>query len=447
MPPQPSGPPAARELTRRSVLSMLAASAGAFALGACGSGDQPAGPLGFSSDFSGARLRAIMRDANFADLNQVIVEHSATWSERVNATIDLEFSPDWRERYTESARDRLGADLAELFGRGPHLLGDSLADVSELAERIGDANGGWIQVARDAAQVDGVWRAVPWSYTAHAINYREDLLAQVSMEAPATYDDVLEAATRLNDAGLPRAGFTMNTSGPNDSANFAYSMLWSFGGRETDDSGTRVVLDSAGTRAALRHFRELVQVSNPRSLTFDELENNLAFLAGEISMTQNASSIYRVAFTEHPDIAQNMNHIRYPSGPEGRHQLVEINSLGLFRHSQSADAARSWIDAVTQGELLRDRAQRSLTFFSPLLTDLLADPDIPLNANPKFQGLGGIGPEAHLAGWPGHNSVEAALVYENASIVKMFAAVGSGSATVREAVAAATEELRRVYET
>lgn len=429
-------------------MRILGLGLGALAIGGCAGSGAPPQDLAFAaSDYAGARLAAILRRAFIPEVNELTRSLSRQWSEESNATIVLSMLDDWREKYAEVAQDRKGEDIAELFGNSPHLYSDRLVDVSELAEEVGAGSGGWISAAVDAARVDGVWRAVPWAYTGHAINFRVGLLDDVGVEMPRTYDDLLEAATRLRDAGLPRAGFTMSHAAPNDSANLAYSMLWSFGGQEVDKTGKRVVLDSSGTREALRFYRELAEVSDRRALTFTEGGNNDAFLDGTISMTQNASSIYWRALNEFPDIAADMDHVRYPSGPNGAHQLLELNSLAVMKHSQNTEAAIDWIRFITQPEQIRLRAASSLAFFSPPLTDFLDDPAMPWNTDKRLAGMKGLGDGGHMSGWPAPATKEASLVYRNSSIVNMFLNVAIGSQSVTEAVNTASHELRRVYET
>lgn len=437
-----------RLISRRHALTLLGASAGSLVVAGCGNAETIPSELAYTSeDFAGAQLSAIMRKAFLPEIDDLTEAQGQEWAAGANASITFSPRDDWREAYTEVAEARKGEDIAELFGNGPHLFSDRLVDVSDLVEEIGMTSGGWISAARDAAEVDGVWRAVPWAYTALAINYRESFLREVGAAAPETYDDLLEIATRLRDNNLPRAGFSMSHGGPNDSANLAYSMLWSFGGHEVDETGTMVAIDSTGTRDALEFYRELVAVSDPGALRFSEAGNNDAFLNGQIAMTQNAYSIYMRALNEFPDVAADMNHIRYPSGPNGSHQLVEVNALGIFEHCQNVDAAKNWIRFATQPEQLRMRATTSFSIYNPPLVQFLDDPAMLWNSDPKMLGMKGAEHGGHMAGWPGPSTKEAGLVYENGSIIKMFMSVGNGTETVDGAIRVATGELKRVYET
>ena len=441
-------------LTRRRALTLLggtaAATIGGGLIAGCGAGTGTGAPerLAYATpDFAGARLTALMRNAFLRSVNLLTTEQAEAWAEATNASVELLYLDDWRERYAEAAALRRGEDMAELFSTAPHLFGDRLVDVSELAEQIGEESGGWVEAARAAAMVDGRWRAIPWAYTAQALNYRPSILDAAGVQPPETWDELLEAATALHEQRLPLAGFSMSAAGPNDSANLAYSMLWSFGGQEVDGETGLVALDSLGTRDALRCFQQISEVTDPHGPSFDEGDNNEHFLNGDISMTLNASSIFWRAVNEFPDIASDIGHLQVPSGPTGRHQLLELNALAVFEHCRNKGAALDLIRHLVSPERLRDRTKVSEAFFIPPLFGYLDDPEMPWNAVPALAAWRGTGTTGRLPGWPGPAGKEASLAYQNGTIVQMFGSVASGEETVDSAVRIATRALKRVYET
>lgn len=433
-------------LDRRQVLRWLGAAASGLAVAGCAGTSQRGTPEG-GLDLGEARLSAIMRGTFIPALEEQAKQRSDRWSQDRNAEVVLRFSPEWRTQYESVAQARQGDDLAELFGIAPIAFAEELVDVTELAEALEERHGAWMGAAKQAAMVDGRWRALPWAFTGLALNYRVDVLHAAGSPIPRTYESLLECATLLSDNSLPPLGLSMNKAAPNDSASLAYSMLWSFGAAEVDATGRRVALDSDATRNALSMWAELASTSGPEAATFDEGGNNAAFIDGRISLTQNAPSIYWSALKDHPAIAENMSHARYPEGPAGFHQLVEVNSLGVFRHSRNADAALDWIEAMTAEDFLRERASLSLAFFSPPMESFVEDPDMPWNADPKLAAMKEIPAGAHTPGWPGPATIESVLVYDNRTIVDMFQAVSSKEMSVDAAVRAAADDLRRVYET
>ncbi len=402
--------------------------------------------LAFDANLGGAVVEAILRGSFIPALDDHTRALGARWEESRDATLSLNLSDGWREFARKTANDRRGADVAELFSNAAHVLSGRLVDVSDLAERIGEKLGGWSEVARSGCVVDGVWRSVPWSMTYHSLVTRTDLFDQVGAALPATYDELLEAATLLHEAGAPSVGFTMGEEGPNDSAALAYAMLWSFGGQEVDESG-RVALDSAATKQALDYFAELGAVNDRDALGYTEVGNNNAFLEGQISMTQNASSIYWRAVELGLPMASSIQHLAMPAGPAGRFRLPELNSLAVYRHSEELTAALDWIEFATDEEVMVERADVSEAFHVPPAPGLDGHPSMPWVGNRILGAFATSAAEGRMPGWPLPPSLEAGLVYENRSIVNMFRAVGRGDQNSAEAARTAAEELRRVYET
>ncbi|MEM7333327.1 MAG: extracellular solute-binding protein [Chloroflexota bacterium] len=395
--------------------------------------------------FAGVTIEGIMRNSFIPAMNAIQANQAEVWGEETQGFADLTFSREWREQVAASIDSGAGGDISELFANQAFIYGDQLLDVSDIAEELADQYGGWYELAAEASVVDGVWRAIPRAYTAQAINFRTDVFEEAGIEKlPETYDELLEAARIIHEAGLPPAGFTMNQAGPNDSANFAYSLLWSYGGSEVLEDGCTVAINSDGTRAALEYMIELGQYMAPDVTAYDEGGNNRAFLAGEISMTQNATSIYWVAQQQAPDIAANIGHFKYPSGPNGRQEFVQINLLAIPAHTDNPEAAKNFLRWMMQEEQLSPLAQVGLTFYTPLLRSYDDAPTMPWNIDPVLEPLKGAADGGHLAGWPGPASRESAAAYENQTIVNMFASVLTGT-DIETAVENAEAELNAVY--
>ena len=335
--------------SRRSLLRRLGALAmlgfvppGAVACRSSGSDE--------ANDLAGASLEASLRGSFLPTFDAITVDLASRWEEGRNATLAVMLSEDWRTVNAQIAQQRQGADIAELFGNQPHLFSDRLVDLSELAERVGASLGGWSDEARQSCMVNGVWRALPWSTTRHGLVVRTDILDDVGAAVPTTYDELLDAATRLHEAGAPMIGMTMGENGPSDAAALAYGMLWSFGGQELSDEG-RVVLESAATEAALNYFAELGALNADGAFDYTHPDNNDAYLAGSLAITQNPSSIYLAALDLDPTLAENTTNTPLPAGPAGQFHLPEINSLAIFRHSSDAFAASDWIESVSYTHL------------------------------------------------------------------------------------------------
>lgn len=397
--------------------------------------------------YPGANLEMIMRPSFIPVMNALQQNQIAQWAEAHEATAEATFASEYREQIAAAVETKAGGDIAEQFQQGAHIYGQNLADLTEVAEALGEKYGGWYEVGKQSAIVDGVWRAIPRAYTAHAYSYRTDVFSEVGYETfPTTYDEYLDAATKIFEAGLPPVGNTISQTGPNDAASFCYSLLWSYGATEVEEDGKTVSINTDATRQALAYVKELAKVSAPDITAYDEGSNNRNFLGGDISCTQNATSIYWVAQQQAPDIAENMNHARYPEGPNGHQQLVEMNLLSVFDFSANKEASVALVDWLMQEAQLAPLAQVGITFYTPLLSAYDEMPAMPWNTDPKLAALKGLAYSGHLPGWPGPPSRQSAEAYANQTLVNMFARVVTGEAEIEEAVKIAEDELKAVYE-
>ncbi|MEM9134889.1 MAG: extracellular solute-binding protein [Actinomycetota bacterium] len=416
-----------------------------LALAGCGGDDDSASASAVDGDFTGLGQSIILRQSFIAQQNTLREGQAKLWAQENGVDLDFTLGSNWRELIAAIVADGTGADIGELFNNQAFIYENSLADVGDLVEELGEQYDGWYDLAAESAQVDGVWRAVPWAYTAQAINYREDIFTEAGVEAPATYDELLEVSTKLFEQGLPPAGMSMSQTGPNDSANMAYSMLWSFGGAEVEEDGTTVAINSDATRAALEYFQKLAAVSTPNITAFDEGGNNRAFLAGEISMTQNATSVYFTAETDAPDVFAGMNHFPYPEGPAGRQEFIQMNLLGIFEFAENKEASKDLIRYLLQPENMDPVVQVGLSFYTPMFPSYEDRANMPWNVDPKLGALKGTANGGHLPGWPGPASRASATAYEQQSVVNMFAAVATGDG-IDSAISRAEAELKTAYE-
>ena len=430
-------------MSRRHALSLGLGAGLTVALASCGEdGTSTAG----GTSLGGASLTGLMRASFIPAIHELQQKQASAWADSHDGAVELTFAKEWREQIAAVVESRAGEDFGELFANQAHIYADRLVDLTDRCESIGEANGGWYDVARDACVVDGRWRAVPRAYTAHVMNWRTDLFTQVGItEFPKTWTGLVEAATRLRDAKLPRVALTMSQAGPNDSASVAYSLLWSYGAAEVEKDGKTVAINSAETRAAIKVMQDLAAASAPEISSYDEGGNNTSFLAGKIAVTQNATSIWYTAQKQAPDVAKNMSHARYPEGPAGHQQLVEMNSLAIFSHSKRIEPAKDLFDQLMDKAQLGKLAEIALTYYTPLLKGYDDLPTMPWNSEAKLKGLKGLAAGGHMPGWPGPASRQSAQAYNNQTIVNMFARVISGKATAEESIRVAEGELQKVY--
>lgn len=79
-----------------------------------------------------------------------------------------------------------------------------------------------------------------------------------------------------------------------DGNNYAHWLLWSHGGKMVDESG-KVTINSPEALAAIHYAKDLYATFIPGTESWQDINNNRAFLAGQVSLIANGVSVYYAA--------------------------------------------------------------------------------------------------------------------------------------------------------
>lgn len=461
-----------RRLNRRQLITGLAATAAVAGLAACAQPAPPAAtpaptakpaattapaPAGTTAPAPAATkapgyaagtkltmtIRALFVDASNKMLDQQIKD----WGKQnnVDATLEVVSLNDLLAKGATAAETGAGPDIVQLWVNTAHQFAEKLVDLDDVAGEL-DKKFGWYPVANDAAVVGGKWKAIPQFFSAHAINYREDFFKAAGIsEVPKTWEDLLTAGKKLKEAKQPPVGFALGHA-VGDGNNFLYSVLWAYGGAETSEDGKTVVLNSAETLKSVEYVTQLYNdAMTPDVTSWDDSSNNRSFIAGQVSATNNAASIYASAKTDAPDVFKNMNHFAYPAGPAGRAQYVEMHSLGIMKYSKAQDAAKDLIRYLMDDAQYTPWLASGLTAAMPLLKSFEDKPDEPWNKDPKLATFKGLGAVGRLPGYKGPSSSKASEVFAKFIIIDMYAQAATGKLSATDAVKWAEGQLKQIY--
>ncbi|RMG88421.1 MAG: extracellular solute-binding protein [Chloroflexi bacterium] len=423
-----------KHLSRRQFLKLSGLAAATAATGF---------PLSLSTLAQDTAL-SVMLWGSFIPTNNPLLESlMGDWASRNGVSLDVTFTGfgQLSDTLATAAATGAGPDVMGMLYVRPHQFAEALVDVSDIAESIGERMGGWFDVARESCVVDGVWRAVPFFITAHAMVYREDIFQEAGYDAfPETWEDLLVAGTEIKRLGLPPIGFSLGRA-EGDANNFLLSLLWSFGGAVWDEDGN-IALDSAETRQAIEFVQQLYNdAMDPSVLEWDDGANNRGFLAGEISATNNASSILWAGRRDKIEFMETTNHASYPAGPAGLVQLAQLVSLGIMNYAQDVDAAKNLIDFIMSEQVWLPLGLDGFAFYYPAFKGLEDNPAMPWNFDPKLSAFKGLPENAKTFGYPGKPSPVASEVAVNFIIIDMFSSVAAGVASTDEAIATAIEQI------
>ncbi len=345
-------------------------------------------------------------------------------------------------RVTSIAETGSGPDLTLMEYDWPYLFDERLVDVSDIAEEIAKQSGGWQDPIKEAVIVNGKWKAIPFGNIGQLMVWRTDWFAEAGFKRfPDTWDELLEAGTKLKKAGHP-FGFELG-HGFGDNHGWLYPLLWSYGGREVEPDGKTVVIDSDETARAVDFCRKFFQQTMFQDVPgWTDPSNNKAFLAEQISCTNNAESILYVAVKDFPDIGKVTDQSLNPQGPRGRFHILNPWSHSIFTHTSDPQAAKDFLRWLMDPKQAAGWYDIAVSYYAPYLH---AYDDAPIwHAEPRNLAYRNSLATSHLPGWPAPISRKQSESVAKYVVVDMFAKACTGKST-KDVIAEANAQLKQIY--
>ena len=357
---------------------------------------------------------------------------------------------DLQSRITSGIQSGTGADIIMAINNWPQLYTESLADCSDLAEEIGNAQGGYYDVSRLVATVGNKWIGVPFTLGGGLIAYRKSWFDEVGASTfPETWDAFREVGKKLKAKGRPIGQTAGHTFG--DAPSWWYPYLWSWGGKEVDADGKTVVLNSKETVESIKFAVALWKdACDEGGLAWDDTNNNRAFLAQTISATNNGASIY-IEAKRKPDtyqtekgtpMWQDIQHARIPKGAGGQFNLPTPFTDMLMSYSKNQAAAKEFLRWI-HSEPVYDQWFTSQQGYTDGAAKMWAKNKV-WDVDPVLKPFRDIPPFGRLAGYAGPPNRRASEVISKYIIIDMYAKAIQGM-PADEAAKWAHGEVAKVY--
>ena len=368
----------------------------------------------------------------------------------IKLNIEMINANDLQARTTAAIQSGTGPDIIDLLGTWPQLYADSVVDVSDVAEEIGKAQGGYYETQRVLASVGSKWIGVPWAVGGGLVTYRKSWLAEAGAEKfPETWDEYRAIGKKLKAAGHPYGQTAGHTFG--DAPGWWYPYLWSWGGKEVEPDGKTVVLNSRETIESVKLAVALwKETMDEGGLSWDDSSNNRAFLSGTISATNNGASIYLEA-KKKPDsyltesgkpMKDDILHARIPKGPGGQFALGGGFTDMLMSYSNNQKPAKDFLRWIHSRAVFEEWFTSQQGFTSGATMEWEEDPVWSVDPVLRpFKDLPRIGRLEGFAGSPNRKAAEVKTKY---IIVDMYAKAIQGMAA-EETVKWAHDELVKIY--
>jgi multiple sugar transport system substrate-binding protein len=364
----------------------------------------------------------------------------------VEVRVDNEGWEDVRPKAAVAANAGAGPDIILSTNDDANLYPEKLVDVTDLANYLGKKYGGWYPVCEQYLRPDGKkWIGVPLGCAGNAIVYRESQLKAAGFDSfPKDMDGFLKVMKAVKDKGTP-GGFALGHASGDQS--WAHWLVWAFGGKLVDDKN-QVVINSPETLKALEFAKELYPTFVPGTLSWQDPNNNKAFLDNQISVTANGISIYYAAKTSQDpklqEMAKDIQHVNFPIGPVGVPTEFNIffNQM-IFKYSKYPKAAKEFIRFMMEQEQYDPWMKASIGYVCHPLKAY--DANTIWTSDPKHTPYRNAMKVMRPVGYAGKMGYASAAAISDFIILDMVAEAASGSKSPKDAADRAQKRAERYY--
>ena len=362
----------------------------------------------------------------------------------VEVRIDKESWEDIRPKAAVAANVGSGPDIVWVWFDDAFQYPDKLLDLTTLATDLGAKHGGWYPGLEGYAKRGNAFIGLPIAAIANAVLYRESWVKEAGFQTfPDKTDAFLEMCKALKAKGHP-AGFCFG-HGVGDGNNFAHWLLWSHGGKTVDERG-KVAISSPETLAALRYARALYQTFIPGTEAWLDINNNRAFLSGDVSVTANGVSLYYSAKNDpaQATLARDIKSTNMPIGPVGKSvELHQTTTAVVFKHTKFPQAAQAYLQFMWDQPQMSSWITASSAYCCQPLRGYANNP--VWTSDPVHTPYARASETLQPNGFAGPLGSASAATMADYVLVDMFAEAASGQRQPEEAMKRAETRITRFY--
>ncbi len=434
-----------RKFSRREFIKTGAAGLGVAALGSL-----PKKVFGQAPAVLRGTSLAILQGTYFVAPAQDLYKRQAQeWGKANGVTVATDFLnwPDLQPKIGAAVQAG-GVDILELWPSWNFLYRDNLVDMTEEAEEFGRRGGGFEAYVLNSAKVEGRYLGIPSGQSNNSVNYRISYFKEAGVanaedgtKLDMTWDEFYAVAKKLKARGKPFGQALGHSTG--DPPSYCYPFMWSHGAMEVEKDGKTLAFNKPQFVDGMRKFIQAWKDGYDETGTsWDDSNNNRAFLSDQISCTTNGSSIYFAAKKDKPDIARDLHHMLLPKGPAGRFYWLGSRTFAILKNSKNIAGAKEflkwWFQDKQFEEWWRLQEGYHLQPTVKLSKDPMWDKDpkmAPFRDQPKY---------GRDLGYAGPPNEKASLAYSKYIVVDTLAkAVQGGDA--KAAIEWGAEQLKRIY--
>jgi multiple sugar transport system substrate-binding protein len=335
-----------------------------------------------------------------------------------------------------------GHDIMMIWNEQGWRYRDHLVDLDDVVGELNKKYGEDIYpFVKDAFFIRGHWKVLNSLWNAFPGNYLHTKFQQVGEAPPDTWADLLRAGKKLKKAGHP-VGIAVSHCF--DAVTTFWSLAMSYGAKVVEADGKTIAINSPKMAEVIEYYKELYATAmEPEVLSWDDSSNNRCLLAGRCAWIHNPVSPYAAAVAKKMPIADDIYHHPSPAGPAGRFSAPSPRGYGIWKFSKNVDLAKDLLRYLYREDNLREWVQAGAGFNHPMWRYWEKH---PVWANdPKLRMLPAEGVNVRLRGWPAPPSETIAII-DDLYILPDMVAKAIGGAPTRDAMAWATDQVKRIID-
>src|SRR3954452_13144103 len=440
-----------KDITRRDALALGVSAATLAATGASAQSSQikvadvPAPNFAIEK---GASLK-MLRPVRFVKADEdVFRANAAKFTEKTGVDVKVDFVgwEDINQQTAVTSNSGAGPDIIIGFSDAPHIYVDKLIELTDVADYLGKRYVEWQPMAQRYGKrhKSNAWIGLPMGASGGPLVYRKSIVNAAGFEkVPEDHAGILDLCQKLHKAGKP-AGFALGNA-KGDGNGFANWALWSHNAALLDEEGN-VVINSKETIAALNWVKQLYPTFIAGTTSWNDVSNNRAYAAQEISLTANGVSLY-FSLKNDPAtkaIADDSEHQLLPKGVATLSPMagLTLNAM-LFKHSQYPNAAKAFLQYMLEKDQYEPWLNANSGYWAQPLA-AYAEAKV-WSEDPKIKIFKNAMNSTYYDGYAGPISTATGAVSADYVLIQMFASVATGAATPEAAAAEAEQRCKRYF--
>jgi len=303
----------------------------------------------------GPKLRVWLFKSYVTGGNDILARQVEEWAKERKVQIEFDWATfgDREQKFVASIEAGNPPDVAEMNYQGPMRYRPALRDVTKLAKDLAASRGGLLPFAERAVQLNGQYSGIARLVFGGGLHIRKDLVAEKGLKMPKVYDpDVIDIAKKCQDPSRELWGFGQTLNRSDDGNGFLQNILWDWGGGTWDKDGKPALATTylKQNLEAIQFAVDTIQkhkVQPPGVMSWTDVHNNEAYMAGKLVSTNNGASLYYAMVKKNHPLADKTAVILTPGGPAGAFIFAGAYNWGIFQkskyHELSEDMIR-WIE-------------------------------------------------------------------------------------------------------